>query len=42
MTEDAVQWVGHIQDPENKRIVFVAADPFKTHKFEYRPFLRFN
>lgn len=42
MTEDAVQWVGHMQDPENKRIIFIAADPFKIHKFEYRPFLRFN
>ena len=31
MNEDAVQWVGHMQDPQNKRIIFIAADPFRTH-----------
>ena len=42
MNQEAVQWVGHMHDPENKQIIFMAVDPFKTHKFEYRPYVRYN
>lgn len=42
MNEEAVQWVGHMQDPQNKRILFIATDPFRTHQFEYRPYIKFN